>query len=123
VLRGGGGKPNYDSLNVALCEKALEKAGLRQSIMIDCSHENSKKDPSLQPLVMQDATHQILEGNKSICGLMVESNLNWGNQPIPSDLKDLKYGVSVTDACIDWETTEKTIREMHAKLKDVLPNR
>ncbi|MCP5206676.1 MAG: 3-deoxy-7-phosphoheptulonate synthase [Hahellaceae bacterium] len=123
VLRGGGGKPNYDSLNVALCEKALEKAGLRQSIMIDCSHENSKKDPSLQPLVMQDATHQILEGNKSICGLMVESNLNWGNQPIPSDLKELKYGVSVTDACIDWETTEKSIREMHAKLKDVLPNR
>jgi 3-deoxy-7-phosphoheptulonate synthase len=72
---------------------------------------------------MQDATHQILEGNKSICGLMVESNLNWGNQPIPSDLKELKYGVSVTDACIDWETTEKSIRDMHAKLKDVLPNR
>ncbi len=123
VLRGGGGKPNYDSVNVALCEKELEKAGLRNSIMIDCSHENSKKDPAIQPLVMQDVAHQILEGNKSIVGLMIESNLNWGSQPIPENLQDLKYGVSITDACIDWETTEKTIREMRVKLKDVLPNR
>lgn len=123
VLRGGGGKPNYDSVNVALCEQALEKANLAKNIMIDCSHANSNKDPGLQPLVMQDAAHQILEGNKSIVGLMVESNLEWGNQAIPKDLADLKYGVSVTDACIDWETTEKAILEMHEKLKDVLPNR
>lgn len=123
VLRGGGGKPNYDSVSVALCEKELEKAGLQKNIMIDCSHANSNKDPALQPLVMQDATHQILEGNTSIIGLMVESNLNWGNQSIPKDLNDLKYGVSVTDACIDWETTEKAVLEMHEKLKDVLPKR
>ncbi|MDX1452373.1 MAG: 3-deoxy-7-phosphoheptulonate synthase [Oleiphilaceae bacterium] len=123
VLRGGGGKPNYDSVNVALCEQALEKAGLQKNIMIDCSHANSNKDPALQPLVMQDATHQILEGNKSIIGLMVESNLNWGNQSIPEDLSQLQYGVSVTDACIDWDTTEKAILEMHDKLKDVLPKR
>ena len=123
VLRGGGGKPNYDSVNVAICEKELEKSGLKQNIMIDCSHANSNKDANLQPLVMQDVCNQILEGNKSIVGLMVESNLNFGNQSIPADLSELKYGVSVTDACIDWETTENAIRDMHSKLKDVLPKR
>ncbi len=123
VLRGGGGKPNYDSVNVALCEQALEKAGLRKCIMIDCSHANSNKDPGLQPLVMQDVTRQIREGNTSIQGLMIESNINWGNQPIPENLAELKYGVSVTDACIDWETTETAIREMRDKLKDILPGR
>ena len=123
VLRGGGGKPNYDSVSVALCEQALEKAGLRKSIMVDCSHANSNKDPAIQPLVMQDVTHQILEGNRSIQSLMVESNINWGNQSIPDNLDDLKYGVSVTDACIDWETTEKALRDMRNKLKDVLPAR
>lgn len=123
VLRGGGGKPNYDSVSVALCEQALEKSGLRKSIMIDCSHANSSKDPAIQPLVMQDVTHQILEGNSSIQSLMVESNINWGNQSIPDNLADLKYGVSITDACIDWPTTEKAIRDMREKLKDVLPKR
>lgn len=123
VLRGGGGKPNYDSVSVALCEQELDKSGLTKNIMIDCSHANSSKDPGLQPLVMQNATNQILEGNKSIIGLMVESNINWGNQSIPEDLSQLKYGVSVTDACIDWETTEKSILEMHEKLKSVLPAR
>lgn len=123
VLRGGGGKPNYDSVSVALCEQALDKAGLRKSMMIDCSHANSSKDPAIQPLVMQDVTHQILEGNTSIQSLMVESNINWGNQSIPENLADLKYGVSVTDACIDWPTTEKAILDMRDKLKDVLPKR
>lgn len=123
VLRGGGGKPNYDSVNVALCEQALEKAGLRKSIMVDCSHANSSKDPSIQPLVMNDVSLQIMEGNKSIQSLMIESNINWGNQSIPENLEDLKYGVSLTDACIDWEATEKAIHEMHGKLKNVLPER
>ena len=123
VLRGGGGKPNYDSVNVALCEQALEKAGLRKSIMVDCSHANSNKDPGIQPLVMQDVAHQILEGNQSVQSLMVESNINWGNQKIPENLEDLKYGVSVTDACIDWDTTEKALHDMRDKLKDVLPKR
>ena len=123
VLRGGGGKPNYDSVSVSLCEKDLAKAGLRNAIMIDCSHANSNKDPALQSLVMQDVTHQIIEGNQSIIGVMVESHLNWGSQPIPANLADLKYGVSVTDACIDWETTEKAVREMADKLRDVLPKR
>ncbi|MBV2131254.1 3-deoxy-7-phosphoheptulonate synthase [Pseudomonas sp. MAP12] len=123
VLRGGSGKPNYDSVSVALCEQELTKAGIRPNIMVDCSHANSNKDPALQPLVMENVANQILEGNNSIIGLMVESNLGWGNQSIPKNLCELKYGVSVTDACIDWDSTEKTLRSMHAKLKDVLPKR
>lgn len=123
VLRGGGGKPNYDSVNVALTEQALEKAGLEKNIMVDCSHANSNKDPALQPLVADNVANQILEGNKSIVGLMIESNLKWGSQSIPADLNDLEYGVSVTDACIDWETTEKCLIDMNEKLKEILPNR
>ncbi|GIZ11771.1 phospho-2-dehydro-3-deoxyheptonate aldolase [Pseudomonas sp. NCCP-436] len=123
VLRGGNGKPNYDSVSVAICEQELAKAGIRPNIMVDCSHANSNKDPSLQPLVMENVANQIVEGNQSIVGLMVESHLGWGNQPIPKNLSDLKYGVSITDACIDWETTEKSLRSMRDKLKDVLPGR
>lgn len=123
VLRGGNGKPNYDSVSVAICEQELAKAGISPNIMVDCSHANSNKDPALQPLVMDNVANQIVEGNNSIVGLMVESHLGWGNQSIPKDLDQLKYGVSVTDACIDWDTTEKALRSMHAKLKDVLPNR
>ncbi|MDH4564580.1 MULTISPECIES: 3-deoxy-7-phosphoheptulonate synthase [unclassified Pseudomonas] len=123
VLRGGNGKPNYDSVSVAICEQELTKAGIRPNIMVDCSHANSNKDPALQPLVMDNVANQILEGNNSIVGLMVESHLGWGSQSIPKDLDQLKYGVSITDACIDWDTTEKALRSMHAKLKDVLPKR
>jgi 3-deoxy-7-phosphoheptulonate synthase len=123
VLRGGNGKPNYDSVSVAVCEQELTKAGIRPNIMVDCSHANSNKDPALQPLVMDNVANQILEGNQSIVGLMVESHLGWGSQSIPKDLDQLKYGVSITDACIDWDTTEKTLRGMHAKLKEVLPKR
>lgn len=123
VLRGGNGKPNYDSVNVKLCEQALEKSGLASNIMVDCSHANSNKDPGLQPLVAQNVTEQIIGGNRSIIGLMIESNLGWGNQTIPQKLEDLKYGVSVTDACIDWKTTEDCLREMNTRLVDVLPGR
>jgi 3-deoxy-7-phosphoheptulonate synthase len=123
VLRGGNGKPNYDSVSVALCEQALNKAKIKPNVMVDCSHANSNKDPALQPLVMENVANQILEGNQSIIGLMVESHLNWGCQAIPKNLADLQYGVSITDACIDWSATETTLRSMHAKLKDVLPKR
>jgi 3-deoxy-7-phosphoheptulonate synthase len=123
VLRGGNGKPNYDSVSVSLCEKELEKAGIAPNIMVDCSHANSNKDPGLQPLVMDNVANQILEGNTSIIGLMVESHIGWGNQSIPKDLKDLQYGVSITDACIDWDTTLASVRSMHAKLKEILPGR
>lgn len=123
VLRGGSAGPNYDSVHVAQAEEELRKGGVSTNIMIDCSHANSNKDPSIQSLVLKDVTHQILEGNQSIIGVMLESNINFGNQKIPADLKELKYGVSVTDACIDWAETERSIKEMAAKLKDVLPKR
>ncbi|WP_273861383.1 3-deoxy-7-phosphoheptulonate synthase [Pseudomonas sp. LA5] len=123
VLRGGNGKPNYDSVSVTLCEQALVKAKVKPNIMVDCSHANSNKDAALQPLVMDNVANQIVEGNNSIVGLMVESHLGFGSQPIPADLSHLEYGVSVTDACIDWAMTEKSILDMHRKLKDVLPRR
>lgn len=123
VLRGGGGKPNYDSVHVTLANQALEKANLPQNVMVDCSHENSEKNPALQPLVMDNVANQILEGNQSIIGLMVESNLKHGRQNIPADLADLEYGLSVTDGCISWDETEQAILSMHEKLKDVLPTR
>ncbi len=123
VLRGGDIKPNYDSVSVSLCEQDLEKAGIKPNIMVDCSHANSNKNHALQPLVLENVTNQILEGNKSIVGLMIESNLHEGNQKIPENLADLKYGISITDACIGWETTEKALTEMAEKLRDVLPGR
>ena len=123
VLRGGNGKPNYDSVSVAVCEQELTKGRIKPNIMVDCSHANSNKDPALQPLVMENVANQIVEGNSSIIGLMVESHLGWGSQSIPKDLCQLKYGVSITDACIDWDTTEKAVLAMRDKLKDVLPKR
>ncbi len=123
VLRGGSAGPNYDSVHIKLCEQALEKAGVPENIMVDCSHANSDKQPELQPLVVENVTNQILDGNRSIVGLMIESNIKAGNQSIPENLDDLDYGVSVTDGCIDWETTESCLREMRDKLRDVLPRR
>ncbi len=123
VLRGGNSKPNYDSVSVSVCEQELRKAGVSTNIMVDCSHANSNKNHELQPLVMENITNQIIEGNQSIVGLMVESNLAAGNQKLSSNRADMEYGKSVTDACIDWDTTEKSIRSMHDKLSDVLPGR
>ena len=121
VLRGGGGRPNYDTVSVALAENALVKARLPHNIVIDCSHANSYKKSELQPLVMQDCINQICAqrkaGQRSIVGLMIESFIEAGNQPIPDDLSQLKYGCSVTDACVDWPTTEKMIRDADAALR------
>ncbi|HMU90559.1 MAG: 3-deoxy-7-phosphoheptulonate synthase [Pseudomonadales bacterium] len=123
VLRGGNDRPNYDSVCIAICEQQLAKARIPANIMVDCSHANSNKDPALQPLVLEDITHQIQEGNQSIIGVMLESNLEWGNQPIPADLTQLKRGVSVTDACVDWKTTEEALLLMRRRLVDHLPQR
>jgi 3-deoxy-7-phosphoheptulonate synthase len=123
VLRGGGGRPNYDTVSVRLAEAALARGGLAPNVVIDCSHANSMKDAALQPLVLHDCVHQILEGNRSIVGFMLESNLLAGNQPIPEDLSKLRYGVSVTDACIDWPATEQTLRRAHRDLHEVLASR
>lgn len=123
VLRGGGGKPNYDSFNIAICEQVLREAGMIENIMVDCSHENSNKNHALQPLVLDNITQQIVDGNQSIIGVMVESNIGAGNQKILEDRSQMEYGVSVTDKCIDWETTEKSLLEMHNKLLPILKDR
>lgn len=123
VLRGGSDGPNYDSVHVALVEQALEKAGLPRNIMIDCSHANSSKKPELQPLVLENIGHQIADGNQSITGLMIESHIKAGNQSMPEDLSQLEYGVSITDGCIDWETTETALLNLREMIKSTLSGR
>ncbi|MFQ5597992.1 MAG: 3-deoxy-7-phosphoheptulonate synthase [Nitrospiria bacterium] len=123
VLRGGGGRTNYDAESIAHCETALAKAGLSRNIVVDCSHGNSRKDPARQSAVLQDCVEQILSGNRSLIGFMLESNLSSGKQAVPSDLSTLRYGVSVTDACIDWITTEKICRDTRRQLKKIRPQR
>jgi len=123
VLRGGGGRPNYDSVSISLTEQALAKSKLPQNIVVDCSHANSFKKPAMQPLVLADCVNQIRIGNRSIVGVMIESNLVAGNQSIPADLSKLVYGQSVTDGCIDWPATETALRDAATALKDILPGR
>lgn len=123
VLRGGNGKPNYDSVSVSICEQELVAAGIAPNIMVDCSHANSNKDHNLQPLVLDNVANQIIEGNTSIIGVMMESHLKGGNQKLSSNPDDMEYGVSVTDACVDWETTEASLVAMADKLRDVLKTR
>ncbi len=112
VILRGGKEPNYTAAHVADCEQELRKALIPENIMVDCSHGNSRKDHTRQLEVLENVTQQIVEGNRSIIGVMLESNLCEGNQPIPDDLEEIRYGVSITDACIDWETTEAALRTM-----------
>ncbi|HET9594817.1 MAG TPA: 3-deoxy-7-phosphoheptulonate synthase [Anaeromyxobacteraceae bacterium] len=123
VLRGGGGRPNFDTVSISLAEQALAKAKLARNIVVDCSHANSWKKHELQPLVLKDVVHQIREGNRSIVGVMIESFIEEGNQPIPEDRSKLRYGCSVTDACVSWGTTVEMLRAAHEILKDALPRR
>jgi 3-deoxy-7-phosphoheptulonate synthase len=123
VLRGGDGRPNYDTVSVAMAEQALAKAKLPANIVVDCSHANSYKNPDLQPLVMADVVNQVRLGNQSLVGMMIESNIVAGKQSIPADLSQLKYGCSVTDGCVSWETTEKMIRDADALLRPALAER
>ncbi len=123
ILRGGK-QPNYDSVCVSDCEEQLQAAKLTAGLVVDCSHANSNKDYRRQPLVAQNVVNQILEGNQSIIGIMLESHLNAGNQS--SDGKafaDLEYGISITDGCINWQSTEDLIALMRERLITVLPMR
>jgi len=113
VLRGGSNGPNYDAVSIQKATEFLASEGLPEVIMIDCNHANSGKDPSRQELVLRDAIHQIKNGDNSIIGIMIESNINGGNQPISARLK---YGVSITDACLDWENTNRIILNAHQSL-------
>jgi 3-deoxy-7-phosphoheptulonate synthase len=123
VLRGGDGRPNYDTVSVAMAEQALAQAALPANIVVDCSHANSYKNPALQPLVMTDVVNQVRLGNRSLVGVMIESNIVAGKQAIPDDLSQLKYGCSVTDGCVDWETTETMIRDAADLLRPLLAAR
>ena len=116
VLRGGTAGPNYSPTHIAQTEQLLSKAGLPKAILVDCSHDNSSKQPERQPEVMRQLIEQVTAGNTSIMGAMIESNLSAGNQPFPQPLNTLKYGVSITDGCIDWATTEKLVRDLHSAL-------
>ncbi|KAA0895358.1 3-deoxy-7-phosphoheptulonate synthase [Oryzomonas rubra] len=117
VLRGGSRKVNYTPEDIAATEESLKKNGLFPTIMVDCSHGNSNKDYQKQPEVLESVIQQVMDGNSSISGVMIESNLEAGSQKIPVDPSQLKYGVSITDACIDWSTTERIILAAHDRLR------
>ncbi len=115
ILRGGR-KPNYDKESVQQASQQLEKGGLRPSLMVDCSHANSNKDYRRQVDVCRDVASQVSSGDKRIMGVMLESHLVEGRQDVEPD-RELTYGQSVTDACIDWETTEGLLRELAEAVK------
>ncbi|MBW2594350.1 MAG: 3-deoxy-7-phosphoheptulonate synthase, partial [Deltaproteobacteria bacterium] len=115
VLRGGS-RPNYDSFSVNEAMSMLKARRLSESVMVDCSHGNSRKNHEAQAIVWQDIINQKMDGNKRLIGMMLESNLSAGNQKNTGDLSTMQYGISITDACISWETTEKLIVSAHAQL-------
>ncbi len=116
VLRGGGGKPNYHMEDIEECEKELADRKLPIRILVDCSHDNSNKNYQKQNMVVRDIIAQKKFGNKSIFGLMLESNLCEGKQSIPTDLSKLKHGVSISDGCIGWEETEELIEMLYKNI-------
>lgn len=123
VILRGGKTPNYSAEDIAACEAEMTKAGLQPSLMVDCSHGNSNKDYRRQPLVVDSIIEQIINGNESITGIMLESHINEGNQTSEQARDTMKYGVSVTDACINWQTTETVLRNLHQALSPVLEQR
>jgi 3-deoxy-7-phosphoheptulonate synthase len=116
VLRGGDNGPNYTDQHVIQAERQLEQAGLTKTILIDCSHGNSGKDPNRQPDVLRYVVGLRATGTASVFGAMIESNLKAGSQPFPRPLESLVYGQSITDACISWEATERLILEVADRL-------
>ncbi len=116
VLRGGKTGPNYDAESVESAKRLLVEGGLRPYLLIDCSHSNSGKDHRMQSVVFKDVLEQRLSGNAGIVGVMLESHLHEGRQDLGDDPSALKYGVSITDACVGWEDTVDLIREAHAGL-------
>ncbi|KAK0387590.1 hypothetical protein NLU13_3836 [Sarocladium strictum] len=118
ILRGGTKGTNYDAESIKEAKASLEKKGMRQSLMVDCSHGNSNKDHNNQPKVAASIAEQLANGEEAIMGVMIESNINEGNQKVPAEGKaGLKYGVSITDACINWETTEAVLAQLAEGVK------
>lgn len=118
ILRGGSKGPNYDESSVSDAVELIEKSGLQPSVVIDCSHANSNKDHKRQPMVLKNVMEQKTKGNKAIIGIMLESHINEGNQGLVNP-SSLKYGVSITDACINWSTTEKLILDTQTELAKI----
>ena len=116
VLRGGN-RPNYDSVSIEEACQKLHNEGLEETIVVDCSHGNSRKKHQGQERVLKDIIGQRLEGNQALVGMMLESNLYEGNQPCNENIEELIYGVSVTDECVSWDTTEKLLRCAHGRMK------
>ncbi|MEC9037099.1 MAG: 3-deoxy-7-phosphoheptulonate synthase, partial [Verrucomicrobiota bacterium] len=112
ILRGSSAGPNYDSESIENTSDLLEKSDLPRQLMVDCSHGNSLKDHKNQPKVAKAIATQLAEGSSDIASVMVESNLEEGNQKLSDDLSALKYGQSVTDACVDWGDTELILDEL-----------
>jgi len=117
VLRGGSRKVNYHPEDILHTEENLKKNGLAPTIMVDCSHGNSNKDYQKQPEVLESVVRQVQNGNTSISGVMIESYIEAGSQKVTDDHSQLKYGVSITDACIDWNTTERILLDAHKHLQ------
>jgi 3-deoxy-7-phosphoheptulonate synthase len=117
VLRGGLKQPNYDPESIQIVEEELKMNNLQPSIMIDCSHDNCAKEHQKQIAVFNSVIKQIQRGNNNIKALMLESNIHAGNQSFPQQIENLKYGVSITDPCIDWETTISLINSAYKALE------
>lgn len=118
VLRGGNAGPNYSLADITDSAERLDKAGIKTGIMVDCSHANADKNHEKQVGVLDSVMAQIKDGSSTIAAVMIESNIEAGNQPMCADPTDLKYGVSITDKCVDWGTTETMLRNAHAILKE-----
>ena len=113
ILRGGKKGPNYDAASIKEAKTKLEAKGMRPRLMVDCSHGNSLKDHKNQPKVAQVIGDQLREGQDGIVGVMIESNLNEGAQKVPKEgPAGLKRGVSITDACVNWETTVEVLEQL-----------
>ena len=116
VLRGGRLRTNYDAASITEAVAALQKAGQDSSLMVDCSHANANKQYAQQEEVARSVIDQRVTGSSALIGLMIESYLQEGNQQVSANLADLQYGVSITDACVSWETTERMLRYAHQRL-------
>jgi 3-deoxy-7-phosphoheptulonate synthase len=119
----GGKRPNYDPISLEEARLKLIEKNLPEAIMVDCSHANSMKKYQGQAVVWKSVIGQYLDENEALIGLMLESNLYEGNQKFTGDVSSLKYGVSITDECISWETTEQLILWAHEKIRQTDPKK
>jgi 3-deoxy-7-phosphoheptulonate synthase len=123
VLRGGRAMTNYDAASIQMAETKLAAEKLPPVLMVDCSHANSEKKFAKQEDVWHSVIEQRIGGTKSLVGIMVESHLNEGNQPIPKNISELRYGVSITDSCVGWEATERMLRWGYEALEKIIPGK